>query len=140
MVLFAGCHFVTLAHLKNGLSPYSHVKCANYATCHVCAERDGMTVKPNRVRIDRDDVLKCPSCDWSNLHHVSVEIFERREDAMVGVHVQVEGKAVRVDDALTGNPSPRRQGMLIRFTCETCTAKPILQVRQHKGSTYMEWL
>jgi hypothetical protein len=98
-----------------------------------------MTVKPNRVRIDPSDILKCPSCDWSNLHHVGIEIFEREEDAIVGVHVQVEDKAVRIDDDLTGNPSARRDGMLIRFTCETCDATPILQMSQHKGSKYVEW-
>jgi hypothetical protein len=99
-----------------------------------------MTVKPNRVRIDPNDMLKCPSCDWNNLHHVSVEIFEREEDASAGVHVQVEGKRVWVDADLTDNPSARRDGMLIRFTCETCNATPTLQMLQHKGSTYMEWL
>ena len=99
-----------------------------------------MTVKPNRVRIDPNDILKCPSCDWSNLHHVSVEVFEREEDAMTGVHVHVEGAHVLVDGDLTGNPSSRRTGLLIRFTCETCDTLSILQMIQHKGSTYMEWL
>jgi hypothetical protein len=99
-----------------------------------------MTVKPNRVRIDPNDVLKCPSCDWSNLHHVSVEVFEREEDAMDGVHVQVRGKSVWVNDDLDGNPSPRRHGLLIHFACETCNALSLMQIMQHKGSTYMEWL
>ena len=100
-----------------------------------------MTVKPNRVRIDPYDILKCPSCDWSNLHHVSVEVFDRAvEDALEGVHVRVEGTRVVVSNDQTGNPSSRRDGLLIRFTCETCEATPILQMIQHKGSTYMEWM
>ena len=99
-----------------------------------------MLIKPNRVRIDPYDVLKCPSCDWSNLHHVSVEVFERAEDALSGVHVLVDGAGVVVNNDITGNPSARRDGMYISFACETCEAKPVLKLLQHKGSTYMEWL
>lgn len=41
------------------------------------------------------------------------------------------------------NPSPRRQGLLIEFSCETCGMgkqhRHILQIYQHKGQTYVEW-
>jgi hypothetical protein len=121
-------------------SPYSHIKSATMPACHVCTERVGMTVKPNRVRIDPNDILKCQECDLTNLHHESVEIFEREEDALSGVHVLVERTGVVVNDDMTGNPSDRRHGLLIRFTCETCDATPILKMIQHKGSTYMEWM
>jgi hypothetical protein len=101
-----------------------------------------MTIKPNRVRIDPYDAVKCPSCDLTNLHHVSVELFQRNaEDATEGIHVLLDRYGLfDVDDSMRGNPSPRRNGLYIRFICETCDAKPVLKMLQHKGSTYMEWL
>jgi hypothetical protein len=122
--------------------PYSHVKTAKTATRHVCAERVAMTVKPNRVRIDPNDILKCQSCDSINLHHGRLEIFNRSaEDSRTGIHIIVEPMSVwDVDDRMANNPSPRRNGFFLSFTCEMCEAKPTLAVFQHKGSTYMEWM
>lgn len=82
--------------------------------------------------------LLCPSCGCINLHHEAVEIFECGEDAEYGVHVTVtEGKAT-MDTTLSGNPSDRRHGLKISFWCEQCHEKPVLIIKQHKGSTYMD--
>jgi len=83
--------------------------------------------------------LICPSCGSNNLHHDRVEIYERNEDAVHGLHVVVvEGKAT-LDNSLEGNPSSRRHGLKIFFWCEGCKAKPVLSVKQHKGTTYADF-
>jgi hypothetical protein len=37
------------------------------------------------------------------------------------------------------NPSERRQGLAIAFSCEDCDAKLELTIAQHKGNTIVEW-
>jgi len=82
--------------------------------------------------------LLCPQCGSHNLHHEKVEVFECGEDAKHGVHIIVaEGKA-EMDTSLTGNPSRRRHGLNIHFWCENCSAKSILSISQHKGSTLVD--
>jgi len=86
--------------------------------------------------------LLCPACGSDNLHHCGVTVFDRAEDAeqvtrtrvMTGV---IESHIVDNSDA---NPSSRRDGMVIDFECEICTAKPIqLRLAQHKGITLIWW-
>ena len=87
-----------------------------------------------------DAPLACPCCDNDNLHHESVEVFERTtEDAETGIHVTVEGVA-RFDTDMAGNPSRRRDGLLIRYSCEHCTATPAMAIAQHKGTTFLYWI
>jgi hypothetical protein len=81
------------------------------------------------------------------LHHGTVEIFEREEDGPVlqlsvtdGVVTPSFGKS-----ADAANPSARRDGVRIKFSCEICGADdddddPIyLELAQHKGQTMMSW-
>lgn len=84
--------------------------------------------------------LLCPACGFTYLHHTSVEIFERSEDAENGVHITVEGGKATVDNSLKGNPSSRRHGLRIRFSCEGCEATPVLTIKQHKGKTAVDFL
>lgn len=83
--------------------------------------------------------LLCPSCGHSNLHHDKVEVFECGEDATYGLHVTVKDAQTTVDTDLKGNPSSRRHGLEITFWCESCDAKPVLRLLQHKGSTYVDF-
>lgn len=83
-------------------------------------------------------VLLCPACGFNYLHHHRVEVFDRKEDEEKGVHVSVtHGKAV-FDQDLSGNPSSRRDGVCIYFTCEGCPAETVLTIAQHKGETHVE--
>ncbi|WP_248160000.1 hypothetical protein [Roseibium sediminicola] len=82
-------------------------------------------------------VLRCPACDIENLHQIQVEAFERNEDAETGTHVLITGDNVHINQEIDGNPSPRRQGLLVRFRCEMCSASIRLKMYQHKGSTIM---
>lgn len=79
--------------------------------------------------------LLFPSCGSINLQHKRVEVFERTEDAKSGLHVVVSDGKVMTDTELIGNPSERRHGLLIHFSCEQCSAQPVLSIVQHKGTT-----
>lgn len=79
-------------------------------------------------------VLKCPACGTNNVHHTSVEVFEREEDKD-GLHVVVEGGSVRTDTVMKGNPSHRRHGIRLLLSCESCPALSALTIVQHKGET-----
>lgn len=83
--------------------------------------------------------LACPGCGSNMLHQDRVEVFERGEDDKLGVHVVVEGLRAIIDTDLKGNPSARRDGLAIRFWCESCDARPVLTIAQHKGSTLVEF-
>lgn len=102
-----------------------------------------------------------PSAGNGNLHQAGVHIFRRREDEKKGTVVYVGHEKVLTEfsgDVKTNNPSFRRQGMLIEFSCELChfdkdnfdegldvdidAAKDpfYLSIFQHKGTTYLGWL
>jgi hypothetical protein len=82
--------------------------------------------------------LKCPSCGNNYLHHEKVEVFERGEDEEKGLHVTIENGAVTTNNNLSGNPSSRRHGLLVHFSCEGCKATPVLSLSQHKGNTWVD--
>ncbi len=82
--------------------------------------------------------LECPKCKGNYLHHEKVEVFDRHEDKTDGLHVVVGDQDVYVDKDLTGNPSARRHGLKIHFSCESCDALPVLSISQHKGQTYID--
>ncbi|WP_157354272.1 hypothetical protein [Aromatoleum toluclasticum] len=84
-------------------------------------------------------LLECPSCGGNHLHHGRVEIFERVEDQGTGIHVSVVDGTYAVDNDLTSNPSSRRHGLSIHFTCEHCDATPVLTLAQHKGNTWVDF-
>ena len=85
------------------------------------------------------DVLLCPHCDFTYLHQGRVDVFERQEDATDGLHVSTDGRQVQVDNDLADNPSRRRHGLRIYFSCEGCCAGPVLNIFQHKGQTFLRW-
>lgn len=85
--------------------------------------------------------LLCPSCGGECLHHDRIDVYEPlKEDADAGQHVTVEQHDTHVSADLTGNPSRRRNGVTIRFWCETCQARPVLRLAQHKGTTYVSMI
>lgn len=91
------------------------------------------------VTIDRMRALFCPICQCDNLHQVEATTFWMDlEDSETGTFTKTsKGVVKEVNDVQ--NPSERRDGMLIRFFCEHCSAEPELAIRQHKGVTYVEW-
>lgn len=108
-----------------------------------------MTEQMGLPLITDGDSTPCPNCGSPTLHQETVEVFFRQEDADDGIAVAVQGKAVwshdpdlipvAVSTSQAGNPSPRRDGVAIRFWCEACPATPVLNIIQHKGDTMVEW-
>jgi hypothetical protein len=84
-------------------------------------------------------VLSCPVCHGDFLHHHIVDLFEREQDEKTGLHISVSSGGVQVDSNMLHNPSRRRNGLRIEFWCETCNAKPRLDIVQHKGNTLVCW-
>jgi hypothetical protein len=87
---------------------------------------------------DFSNYLSCPVCGGESLHHVSVEVFNGH-GVRGGIHVLVKGNTVITDTDMSMNPSLDRDGLLIRFYCETCPATPTLMLRQHKGTSYIDF-
>ena len=82
--------------------------------------------------------LLCPRCEFNYLHHYQVDVFERNEDAITGLHVQVADSRAATDTLLRGNPSSRRDGLTVGLWCEGCHAKLLLTIAQHKGVTLID--
>lgn len=99
------------------------------------------------MKIDEqiDDALDCPKCsaapdDSNYLHHGRINIFNRdREDSETGTQVAVDGYLIGQRESMRGNPSSRRDGLTIAFTCENCAAQLSLAIVQHKGQTFIYW-
>jgi hypothetical protein len=86
--------------------------------------------------------LICPDCGSTYLHHGTVEVFFRKEDSPTVVHTEAFGQGANVEaklNGLSGNPSPRRGGVKITFSCEECSMINALQIIQHKGETELSW-
>lgn len=94
---------------------------------------------------DNPTWLTCPGCGGNYLHHGMVVVFERdREDAPTRA-TSIDGGAVIVSPhsapwVEARNPSSRRNGLSIQFECETCDARPMLTMAQHKGTTVIAWV
>ena len=84
-----------------------------------------------------ENTLHCPACDGFYLRQGRTEVFNRSEDEGEGTHVTIEGDKVQTDRNLTGNPSGRRHGLTINFTCENCPADVQMHIYQHKGNTFV---
>lgn len=104
-------------------------------------------VETDNVGVGYGTTLLCPRCGEGWLHHGKVEVYERHgEDSNEGLAVTINSEVV-VRTSMTGNPSLRRNGLRIYFSCEICEddgdgnlAPPmVMSLVQHKGTTYLEW-
>jgi hypothetical protein len=93
------------------------------------------------VQINEDGRLECPGCpgDGAYLHHRVVNVFSRREDNPSQLTSVFHNGTVNVQGNAAGNPSARRDGVSIRFSCELCGGGYALELAQHKGQTEMHW-
>ena len=94
-----------------------------------------------RVSIDDQHILNCPYCNDGYLHQYAVEVFVRKcEDSNVGLKITTVGESFsKSTDVQTGNPSNRRDGIVIKFTCEGCEELPELLIIQDRGNTQIKW-
>jgi hypothetical protein len=81
--------------------------------------------------------LKCSGCGHDYTHHNQVRVYNRGEDSTSGMRAIVDWDTVTVDDKLSGNPSSRRHGVSILFSCESCNALSELAIYQVKGMTLL---
>ncbi len=97
------------------------------------------------LKFDKHDgnILLCPHCDNDYLHHEGVEIYNRKEDATadrISVSTCNEHNKYELNIDQGGkNPSGRRDGIRVFFSCESCGQASALTITQHKGQTFMEW-
>ena len=73
------------------------------------------------------------------MHHSRIEVFNRKEDAEIGNHTVINGSQTIIDNDISMNPSPRRDGVSIIFWCEQCCEESVLDIIQHKGMSYVRW-
>lgn len=100
------------------------------------------------AHVDSEGYLRCHHCGEHYLHQGNTTIFSRVEDADWTRVMQQNGdEMVTTDfpsiDVL--NPSSRRHGMIIEFSCEYCHGDESLDslrlaIYQHKGVTFIEWV
>ena len=88
---------------------------------------------------DESVFTMCPYCGGNNLHHDKVAVFFGGEMSQTDIQVVVDSESISEGTSQEGNPSSRRDGILIRFWCETCENIPTLSITQHKGSTFLYW-
>jgi predicted GIY-YIG superfamily endonuclease len=90
--------------------------------------------------------MECPSCKYDFTHQEYYEIFQRNEDCD-GIHTVVKLDGTTVDTKMKDNPSSRRDGMRMYFSCESCHGNqeeginpPLFEllIYQHKGVTIFE--
>ena len=95
------------------------------------------------VKIENGNELACPACGSTNLHHGSAEhisVF------MESLHKDGKTLLVREDlevfewPVVPTNYYGRRDAIRIHFYCEGCPKKSALEILQHKGTTFIEWL
>lgn len=102
-----------------------------------------------KTAIISDSILYCPRCGEANLHQGTVTVFSRLEDdsAVEITRILPDGRGQRWmattsgPAAELGNPSSRRNGLVIEFECESesCIEPVKFQIYQHNGSTFVEW-
>jgi hypothetical protein len=83
--------------------------------------------------------LKCPSCKDNNLHQEKFEIWDGGEETKNNNHFVIGGEQTTIDTNFKGNPSTYRNGFIVTFTCEGCSAMPVLSFAQHKGKTLVDF-
>ena len=111
------------------------------------------------TRMTDYNFLSCPICgsDDSGLHQESVEVWNRKEDDLVsGIRI---GEVGELTVAIGENPSLRRNGIRIEYSCERCSCdvwdddlkmftastdcRPrivaALLLWQHKGTSFISW-
>jgi hypothetical protein len=87
-------------------------------------------------------VLACPNCSNSYLHHDKVEAWERNNNGEdnAGFVVTTTGESTTIKSVKDrGGFRGRRNDVRISFYCEDCDVKSCLVVEQHKGNTFLLW-
>ena len=86
-------------------------------------------------------ILQCPHCEHDHIHQVETQLYCRddSEDAVLVLVNMYDGMISQAKAPPGSNPSTRRHGMRLIFSCEGCDEYPQLVMHQHKGDTVLEW-
>jgi hypothetical protein len=85
----------------------------------------------------KNSPLACPNCGDEYLHHQSIEVYCRdKQDAESGLMTEISGGVTTITRDMKGNPSQRRDGIIITFDCETCDHKSKILIVQQEGKTF----
>jgi hypothetical protein len=93
------------------------------------------------LRTDQDGALLCGGCGEFCTHFRSLHVFMRGEDHDHGLRLDVDMARSQVSTSTRmgdGNPSSRRDGLALTFTCEFCKHITEVTFAQHKGTTFIE--
>ena len=93
---------------------------------------------PLRVQIPVEYSVACAHCGCGFMHQSEVEIFRRNaEDSSTGLHAWVRGVEFVTSESVEGNPSLRRDAVVLSFCCEQCESTTVLEFVKHKGTEYV---
>ncbi len=92
---------------------------------------------PMTPQFDTYGVLHCPCCHNPDTHQFMVAVFARKEDQQVTITAIPTGGEAPASFVLPPNPSMRRDGVAVGFTCEHCPAVFWVSLAQHKGATLL---
>jgi hypothetical protein len=81
--------------------------------------------------------LVCPNCGDEHLYHQSVKVYCRdKEGGETGLMTEISAGATIITTSMDGNPSKRRDGIVINFNCETCDYKSKILIAEKEGQTF----
>jgi hypothetical protein len=91
--------------------------------------------------------IKCPYCgETQDMHHSNVDVFERpggEDGDGVCFSLDVRNKDgcfVNQKSVAESDMPGRRNAIRIAFECWICGRHSILQIKQHKGTTAIDWV
>lgn len=88
-----------------------------------------------------DGQLVCPFCKDTYLHQGRVTVLNRVREDGPGFETIVKGPLSSTSFVEAKDMPGRRESLQIEFECEMCRDKKLtLQILQHKGSTYLDWI
>src|ERR1035437_2840760 len=80
--------------------------------------------------------LTCPNCGSVHMKQTSVTVYERATDAAtIGTSVTINKEGSFTTEHLEGNPSPRKNAVVITFECINCNKVFDLTLANIKGVT-----
>jgi predicted nucleic-acid-binding Zn-ribbon protein len=94
---------------------------------------------PINPRTQMGDAICCPKCRGSNLHQVKIVSEFRFCEDSDGLRTIVTPRGNDTTYQESNTMNNRRDNIYIHFTCENCDALPVLEIAQHKGSTFIEF-
>lgn len=124
--------------VKNYAAKYNHTafeKAAKYMKTNVPPKKNS---PPAFHSYQDTNAIMCPVCMGYRMKQVSVTVYERATDAdPIGTAVTINKNGLSSTEHLEGNPSPRKNAVVITFECIDCSDVSDLTIVNHKGVTDM---